>query len=388
MRTHHGRLGRLARRARRGARAVRATTACSWSRSPSAAREVERLLRGLLQRHAVAALPRRRSSRPSSTGSGGTPTSRSTSASPTRPPRSPSPGAVVWVQDYQLQLVPQMLRELRPDLRIGFFLHIPFPPTELYQQLPWRNQILRGPAGRRPGRIPAARRRAELRPAGPAAAAPGDPPRPDPRPPTAARCWPGRTRSRSTRRSLHDLAASPEAAERGRGDPARPGRPEVRSSSASTGSTTPRACWSGSGRSASWSPRATIDPDEAVFVQVATPSRERVDQYRQLRDDIDRLVGRINGDIGRIGRPPITYLHTSYPREEMAALYRAADIMVVTPLRDGMNLVAKEFVACRQADDGRPGAERVRRRGQGAAPGLPGQPARHQRAQGAAGARP
>ena len=57
------------------------------------------------------------------------------------------PGAVVWVQDYQLQLVPQMLRKQRPDLRIGFFLHIPFPPTELYVQLPWRDQILEGLLG-------------------------------------------------------------------------------------------------------------------------------------------------------------------------------------------------------------------------------------------------
>ena len=63
-------------------------------------------------------------------------------------------------------------------------------------------------------------------------------------------------------------------------------------------------------------------------------------------------MGRINGDLGRIGRPAISYLHTSYPREEMAALYRAADIMVVTPYRDGMNLVAKEYVACRVEDDG------------------------------------
>ena len=89
-----------------------------------------------------------------------------------------------------------------------------------------------------------------------------------------------------------------------------------------------------------------------MFVQVATPSRERVEQYRILRDDIDRLVGRINGDLGRIGRPAISYLHSSYPREEMAALYRAADIMVVTPYRDGMNLVAKEYVACRYENDG------------------------------------
>ena len=89
-----------------------------------------------------------------------------------------------------------------------------------------------------------------------------------------------------------------------------------------------------------------------MFLQVATPSRERVEQYRLLRDDIDRLVGRINGDTGRLGRPPIIYLHNSYPREEMAAMYRAADVMVVTPLRDGMNLVAKEYVACRDGDNG------------------------------------
>ena len=95
-----------------------------------------------------------------------------------------------------------------------------------------------------------------------------------------------------------------------------------------------------------------LDLEDAVFVQVATPSRERVEQYRILRDEIELLVGRINGDHGRIGRPAISYMHSSYPREEMAALYRAADVMVVTPFRDGMNLVAKEYVACRFEDDG------------------------------------
>jgi len=58
-----------------------------------------------------------------------------------------APGATVWVQDYQLQLVPAMLRELRPDLRIGFFLHIPFPPVELFMQLPRRTDVLRGLLG-------------------------------------------------------------------------------------------------------------------------------------------------------------------------------------------------------------------------------------------------
>ena len=70
------------------------------------------------------------------------------------------------------------------------------------------------------------------------------------------------------------------------------------------------------------------------------------------RQDIDRLVGRLNGDLGRIGHPAIHYMHTSYGRDEMAALFRSADVMVVTPLRDGMNLVAKEYVACRYDDTG------------------------------------
>jgi trehalose 6-phosphate synthase len=90
-----------------------------------------------------------------------------------------------------------------------------------------------------------------------------------------------------------------------------------------------------------------VSPDEAVFVQVATPSRERVEAYQTLRDDIELQVGRINGDYGRIGQPAVHYLHSSYDRAELVALLRAADVMVVTPLRDGMNLVAKEYVAAR-----------------------------------------
>lgn len=57
------------------------------------------------------------------------------------------PGATVWVHDYQLQLVPRMLRDARPDLTIGFFLHIPFPPPELFLQLPWRTEIIEGLLG-------------------------------------------------------------------------------------------------------------------------------------------------------------------------------------------------------------------------------------------------
>jgi trehalose 6-phosphate synthase len=84
-----------------------------------------------------------------------------------------------------------------------------------------------------------------------------------------------------------------------------------------------------------------------VMVQVAVPSRERVEHYRILRDRVEREVGRINGEFGRVGVPAVHYLNQNFDRVELAALYRAADVMAVTPLRDGMNLVAKEYLAAR-----------------------------------------
>jgi len=257
--------------------------------------------------------------------------------------------AVVWVQDYQLQLVPRMLREMRPDLRIGFFLHIPFPPSELFNQIPWRRQLLEGLLG------------ADLV----GFQLPG-----------AAANFVRLVRMRVGHKTHRDSVYLPEGRQvRARAFPisidsagfeelARRPETEHRATEIREHLGNPRNILLGVDRldytkGIQQRLRAfgellgdgVLDLDEAVFVQVATPSRERVEQYRVLRDDIDRLVGRINGEVGHIGPQPITYLHSSYPREEMAALYRAADVMVVTPLRDGMNLVAKEYVACRH--DGR-----------------------------------
>jgi len=259
-------------------------------------------------------------------------------------------GAVVWVQDYHLQLVPRMLRRQRPDLRIGFFLHIPFPPRELYVQLPWRQQILEGLLGadlvgfQLPGgaqnfvqlvrqRLGLETQRDRIR-------------MPDGRE-VLARAYPIAIDARS----LNQLAATEEATQRAA---------EIRHDLGD-----PRVLFLGVDRLdytkgileriqafGELIAEGRIDPDDGILLQLAIPSRQRVEQYRQLRDDIDRMVGRINGESPRIGRPPIVYLHVSYPRVEIAAFYRAADIMVVTPLRDGMNLVAKEYVACRQHDDG------------------------------------
>jgi trehalose 6-phosphate synthase len=96
----------------------------------------------------------------------------------------------------------------------------------------------------------------------------------------------------------------------------------------------------------------TVDVEDVTLVQVASPSRERVAAYMQLRDEIELTVGRINGDYGTISHQAISYHHHGYPREEMVALYLAADVMLVTALRDGMNLVAKEYCAARFDNDG------------------------------------
>ncbi|MCD9196740.1 trehalose-6-phosphate synthase [Aeromicrobium wangtongii] len=260
------------------------------------------------------------------------------------------PDAVVWVQDYQLQLVPAMLREMRPDLRIGFFLHIPFPPAELFQQLPWRREILEGLLGadlvgfQMPGAaqnfVRLVRQRVGHKTHRDMVYLP------DGRT-VLAKAYPISIDAAG----FEELARTPEVIARAA---------EIRESLGN-----PKTILLGIDRLdytkglrqrlrafGELIQEGSLHVDDAVFVQVATPSRERVQQYKLLRDDINRLVGRINGDVGRIGQQPVTYLHASYPRNEMAALYRAADVMVVTPLRDGMNLVAKEYVACRYDDRG------------------------------------
>ncbi|MGB2921367.1 MAG: trehalose-6-phosphate synthase, partial [Mycobacterium sp.] len=90
-----------------------------------------------------------------------------------------------------------------------------------------------------------------------------------------------------------------------------------------------------------------VNREDTVLVQLATPSRERVESYKVMREDIERQVGHINGEYGEVGHPVLHYLHRPVPREDLLAFFVAADVMLVTPLRDGMNLVAKEYVACR-----------------------------------------
>jgi trehalose 6-phosphate synthase len=255
-----------------------------------------------------------------------------------------APGATVWVQDYQLQLVPAMLRELRPDLRIGFFLHIPFPPVELFMQLPRRAEILRGLLGadlvgfQRPlaaqNFLRLTRHLLGLRPRGAGVEQDGRT--------VYAAAFP----ISIDVAEIEALASSPLIRARAEQIRKELGEPKtvilgVDRLDYTKGIEQRFKVY----RELLSENRLTVP--ETVMVQVATPSRERVEHYQALRVKVEREVGRINGDHGRVGVPAVHYLHQSYSRSELVALYCAADVMTVTPLRDGMNLVAKEYVAAR-----------------------------------------
>ena len=88
------------------------------------------------------------------------------------------------------------------------------------------------------------------------------------------------------------------------------------------------------------------------MIQVAVPSRERIAGYKRLRSTVEELVGQINGEYGDLGKVPVQYLRRNLSVDELVATYLAADVMMVTPLKDGMNLVAKEYVTTRHDLDG------------------------------------
>lgn len=251
--------------------------------------------------------------------------------------------ATVWVHDYHLLLVPDMVRRARPDLRIGFFLHIPFPPEDLFAWLPWRTALLRGMLGSdlvsfqteqaahnfaraarndnqaegsgfelrfqgrtvhvrsnpisidvadftRLAQLPSVQKKAiELR-----------------KRLGGRRIMLGVDRLDYTKGIPHRLRAFEELLKDGR-----------------------------------------VNVKKHVLVQIAVPSREDAAGYKEIRSEVEETVGRINGQFSEAGEVAVHYFRRSLTREELVAYYLAADIMLVTPLRDGMNLVAKEYVACR-----------------------------------------
>jgi trehalose 6-phosphate synthase/phosphatase len=252
---------------------------------------------------------------------------------------------LIWVHDYHLFLLPGMLRQNLPDARIGFFLHTPFPSSEMFRVLPCREDVIRGLLGAdvigfqtfsymqnflwavyrvmgidaETGYLPYGGRQVafEVHPIGV-----------DPRQFLAA--------IHSSPETIAEIAQLDESVgprklllgmdrlDYSKGIPARL-----------------RAYQCFLETHEEWRGRVSL-------IQVAVPSRERVVAYQELKRQVDALVGEINGVYGTTTWTPVQYVHRNLPFHQICALLRRADIALVTPLRDGMNLVAKEYVACQE----------------------------------------
>jgi trehalose 6-phosphate synthase/phosphatase len=257
------------------------------------------------------------------------------------------PGDLIWVHDYQLFLLPGLLRQRLPGARIGFFLHIPFPSEELFRTLPSRDRILQGMLGADlvGFHTPAYLRhfatsltdilghsveidRVQL---------PGREVR--------LGVFPMGVDARTFGTLADDPAIAAEA-EAIRGDGSVRILVGVDRLDYTKG--IPR-------RLLSYERMLQAHPElreHVRLVQVAVPSRTNVGAYQDFRSLVDGLVGRINGAFGTPRWVPVHYIFRALTESDLVALYRAADVMLVTPLRDGMNLVAKEFVASRTDGDG------------------------------------
>jgi trehalose 6-phosphate synthase/phosphatase len=258
------------------------------------------------------------------------------------------PGDTVWVNDYQFMLLPGLLRKRRADLQIGFFLHIPFPSFEVFRLLPWREEIMQGMMG------------ADL---------------------IGFHTYDYvRHFLSSTRRLLGyentlglmhfgsrvvKADAFPMGIDYGRfaGAVSAPEvEKQIRRVHEKVGNrkivlSIDRLDYTKGipERLEAFGKFLADNPefeDKVTMIMVAVPSRTRVEHYMQLKMKVDELVGRINGRHGTLDWMPVWYLFRSLPFNTLSALYRAADVALVTPMRDGMNLIAKEFIASKPDGDG------------------------------------
>jgi trehalose 6-phosphate synthase/phosphatase len=259
------------------------------------------------------------------------------------------PGDTIWVHDYQLMLVPGLLRARLPHARIGFFLHTPFPSSEVFRVLPWRQEILDGMLG------------ADL---------------------VGFHTFAYLRHFVTSLLHVEGIEADVDHVHLAGGRDVRLGAFPMgidTESFAALASTPEVVAESNTIRQDAGGRRILLGIDrldytkgiprrlhaierllarqpelaDAIrYIQVAVPSRGEVDAYQKFRPQVEELVGRINGAFGSLRSAPVHYVHHPVSPVELVALYRAADVMLVTPLRDGMNLVAKEFAASRIDDDG------------------------------------
>ncbi|MFU8891354.1 MAG: bifunctional alpha,alpha-trehalose-phosphate synthase (UDP-forming)/trehalose-phosphatase [Anaerosomatales bacterium] len=258
------------------------------------------------------------------------------------------PGDIIWVQDYQLMLLPQMLRERLPDAGIGFFLHIPFPTVEVFRMLPQRREILEGLLGAdligfhtydyARYFLGTARRLAGTEDQGGRIMVDGREVLVDAFPmgidfdryakgidTPGAKREAARVRERTQGRKV---ILSVDRLDYSKGIPDRL-----------------RAFAAFLERHPEWR-------DKVKLIAVAVPSRTRVEHYKALKREVDELVGSINGAYSTIDWTPVRYLYRGLPFNTLMGMYAVADVALVTPLRDGMNLIAKEYVAAHAGREG------------------------------------
>ena len=249
----------------------------------------------------------------------------------------------VWIHDYQLLLLPQLIRAISPNATIGFFLHIPFPSYESFRLLPWRRELLNGllgadflgfhtyddmrhflssvnrlaGLGNSNGTIKVKNRliKADALPMGidyeKYATSAQDPE-------TLAR----EARYRKSIGTVK-LILSIDRLDYSKGIPQRLRAFELFLS------------------------KYPDFKEKVSLFMVVVPSRDSVSKYKQLKEEIDLLVGRINGQFSKLNWTPIHYFYRSFPLPALSAFYRISDVALVSPMRDGMNLVCKEYVASR-----------------------------------------
>jgi len=254
----------------------------------------------------------------------------------------------IWIHDYQLMLLPQLIREEVPEARIGFFLHIPFPSFEIFRLLPWRNEILIGLLGsdligfhaydyarhfissvrrllgveNNMGYVQHEHRltRVDVFPMG-----------------IDYRKYSTILSDRGVKKQMAQAAEqlkgfkvilSVDRLDYSKGIPERLRAYELL---------------------LEHNPQYR---EKVVLLLIAVPSRTKVHRYRTLKKEVDELISTINGRYGTIGWVPIHYFYRGFTFERLSAFYGVADVLLVTPLRDGMNLVAKEFVATHRESGG------------------------------------
>ncbi len=257
-------------------------------------------------------------------------------------------GDIIWVHDYHLFLVPQMVRDEIPDATIGFFLHIPFPSYEVFRLLPERRELLEGLLGADllgfhtydyvRHFLSSVRRIVGIEH-------------------HIGRLWVGKRQIKAsafpmgidTERFIN--LASSELVRKKIEDYKKKlhGRHLVLSIDRLDYSKGIDLRLKAIERFFEKYPKMR---DKVIFALIVVPSRAQVETYQDMKERIDKLVGQINGKYGGWGVIPIWYMYKSFPQEELVPLYALADVALITPIRDGMNLVAKEYIAVKQGKGG------------------------------------